>query len=287
MAARNADEQVVADFGREWQAYDQSAVPDEELGRQFERYFAVFPWEILPRDAIGFDAGCGSGRWARFVAARVQRLHCIDASAEALQVAKRTLAGTENCEFHLASVNDLPLESCSMDFGYSLGVLHHVPDTVSALDACVSKLRPGAPFLVYLYYDLDDKPWWFRALFRWVTAARMHISRWPHRRKLVVTSLIAFIVYLPLARAARLGERLGRDVEHWPLSFYRDRSTYTMRTDALDRFGTRLEKRFSKDEVVTMLADAGLIDIVVSPNAPYWCAAGVRRSPLRKSSAVS
>ena len=41
-------------------------------------------------------------------------------------------------------------------------------------------------------------------------------------------------------------ERLGTDVRHFPLSAYRDRSFYTMRTDALDRFGTRLERRFSR-----------------------------------------
>jgi SAM-dependent methyltransferase len=276
LAPQNLDERVVADFGREWQTYDQSAVPDEELRRQFERYFTVFPWAALPPEAVGFDAGCGSGRWARFVAARVGRLHCIDASAEAVQVAERTLAAVANCEFHVASVGDLPLAAESMDFGYSLGVLHHVPDTVSALQTCVSKLRPGAPFLVYLYYDIGHRPWWLRILFHAVTAARLRISAWPHRSKLAVTNAIAYVVYLPLARAARLGEHLGLAVEEWPLSFYRDRSMYTLRTDALDRFGTRLERRFTKDEVVSMLEDAGLTDIVVSPTAPYWCAVGIK-----------
>lgn len=287
MAGRNVDERVVADFGREWQTFDQSAVPAEELRRQFERYFAIFPWEVLSQDAVGFDAGCGSGRWASFVAPRVARLHCIDVSAEALQVAKRTLTGIASCEFHVASLNELPFADGSMDFGYCIGVLHHVPDTAGALEACVSKLRPGAPFLVYLYYDLGERQWWSRALLRAVTVARMRICRWPYRRKLVVTGLIAFMVYFPLARVARLGERLGCDVEQWPLSFYRDRGMYTLRNDALDRFGTRLEKRFSRDEVVRILLDAGLDDIVVGSNAPYWCAVGHRRSQLRKGSALS
>ncbi|MGI8559320.1 MAG: class I SAM-dependent methyltransferase [Solirubrobacteraceae bacterium] len=276
MPGRNVDEHVVADFGREWGTFDQSDVPDEELLLQFERYFAVFPWDNLPRNAVGFDAGCGSGRWARFVVPRVGLLHCVDASAEALEVAKNTLVAMTNCEFHHASIDELPLEDGAMDFGYCLGVLHHVPDTVSALKTCVSKLRPGAPFLVYLYYDLQDRPHWFRALFRVVSVARKRISRWPHWCKLAATSLIALVVYLPLARAAALAERLGRDVEDWPLSFYRDRSVYTLRTDALDRFGTRLEKRFSRDDVVTLLMNAGLTNIVVSSQTPYWCAVGLK-----------
>jgi SAM-dependent methyltransferase len=270
----NVDQDVIAAFGREWETYDQSGVPPEELRRQFDRYFAVFPWELLSHDSVGFDAGCGSGRWARLVAPRVGRLHCVDASPTALAVAARNLADLPNCELHVASLDDLPLSAASMDFGYSLGVLHHTPDPLSALETCVGKLRPGAPFLVYLYYALEGRPWWFRVLFRLVTAARLRISVWPHRRKVLVTSVIALVVYLPLARASRLAASMGRDVEHWPLSFYRDRSIYTLRTDALDRFGTRLEKRFTAAEVVAMLTRAGLVDVVVSPIAPYWCAVG-------------
>jgi SAM-dependent methyltransferase len=275
--ARNVDEHTVADFGREWEAFDQSGVSDEELRRQFESYFAVFPWKDLPPAAVGFDAGCGSGRWARFAGPRVGRLHCIDASVEALGVAARTLAGVPNCELHLASLDELPLDARSMDFGYCLGVLHHVPDHQAALSSCVEKLRPGAPFLVYLYYALDGRRWWFRALFAAADRARRRLSRWPHRRKLVATNLVALLVYLPLARVARFAERRGADVDAWPLSFYRDRSAYTMRTDALDRFGTRLEKRFTRDEIETMLTAAGLGDIVFAPGPPYWCAVGIKR----------
>jgi SAM-dependent methyltransferase len=279
MSSRTVDDLVVADFGREWQAFDPSEVPPEELARQFESYFAVFPWGLVARDAAGFDAGCGSGRWARFVAPRVGRLHCIDASAQAVEVARRTLADCSNVEFHIASVSALPLPAESMDFGYSLGVLHHVPDTERALRECVSRLRVGAPFLVYLYYALDGRPAWFRALFSAVNALRRRVSDWPHRRKLVATNTIAVAVYLPLARLAKLGERLGRDVDPWPLSFYRDRSLYTMRNDALDRFGTRLEQRFTREQIVAMLERAGLVGVRVSPDSPYWCACGIKAEP--------
>jgi ubiquinone/menaquinone biosynthesis C-methylase UbiE len=47
-------------------------------------------------------------------------------------------------------VQELPFADGSMDFGYSLGVLHRVPSIAEALRACTRKLKPGAPFLVYL-----------------------------------------------------------------------------------------------------------------------------------------
>jgi hypothetical protein len=55
-----------------------------------------------------------------------------------------------------------------------------------------------------------------------------------------------------------------------------DKSFYVMRTDALDPFGTRLEKRFSKVEIKSMLENSGFINIHFSDKQPYWCAVGTR-----------
>ena len=51
-----------------------------------------------------------------------------------------------------------------------------------------------------------------------------------------------------------------------------------MRTDALDRFGTRLEHRFSKAEVESMMTAAGLGDVRFSDRVPFWVACGRRIS---------
>ncbi len=80
-AMRNVDERTVEGFGKEWSWYDQTPLSADELERQFAAYFSVFPWDRIPPDAEGFDAGCGSGRWAQKVAPRVGRLHCVDPRA--------------------------------------------------------------------------------------------------------------------------------------------------------------------------------------------------------------
>ena len=49
-----------------------------------------------------------------------------------------------------------------------------------------------------------------------------------------------------------------------------------MRTDALDRFGTRLEQRFTRSEIEEMMRKAGLERIEFSSDLPYWCAVGFR-----------
>jgi ubiquinone/menaquinone biosynthesis C-methylase UbiE len=167
----------------------------------------------------------------------------------------------------------MPLPPASLDFAYSLGVLHHVPDTQAAIETIARTLKPGAPFLVYLYYALDNRPAWYRALWRVTNMARVVISRLPHPLRLGISQMIATFIYWPLARAARLLPRFGGAL---PLSYYADKSFYVMRTDAYDRFCTRLEKRFTRPEIERMLKRAGFENIVFSDHVPFWCAVGIR-----------
>ena len=273
MIKNNIDLHTVAGFGDEWERFDQSELDSKEAQRLFDLYFSVFPWDIISDKAVGFDMGCGSGRWARFVAPLVGRLLCVDPSS-ALEIAKRNLAEHDNCEFHLASVDDMSINDRSMDFGYSLGVLHHIPDTQAAMSACVKKLKAGAPFLVYLYYAFDNRSIWYRAIWRVSEVLRYGISRSPHKIRYVISQLFAGAVYLPLARLALLFDKAGFDVRNFPLSSYRNLSFYTMRTDALDRFGTRLEQRFTRVEIKDMMKNSGLENIKFSSEVPYWCAVG-------------
>ena len=76
-------------------------------------------------------------------------------------------------------------------------------------------------------------------------------------------------------------EKTGFNVNNIPLSAYRKLSFYTMRTDALDRFGTRLEKRFSREQIKAMMEKAGLERVKFSENIPFWCAVGYR-SAIKK-----
>ena len=272
----NEDQATVSGFGDEWSRFDQTGADAAELQRYFDSYFSVFPWQALPPNASGVDVGCGSGRWANLVAQRVGSLHCIDASEQALQVAKRNLASRGNVAFTHASVGRLPFEADHFDFGYSLGVLHHVPDTLAGLTECVRILKPGAPFLLYLYYSLDNRPAWYRGVWQASNVVRKLVSRLPRTLKHAAADAAAAGVYWPLARTALLGEKLGLDVSSVPLAAYRQNTFYVMRNDALDRLGTPLEQRFSRIEIEAMMRRAGLTGIRFHEGTPFWCAVGTK-----------
>jgi len=273
---KNIHINTVNGFGDEWSRFDQSSLSQEEKLTMFNKYFHIFPWEKVNKESIGFDMGCGSGRWAQLVAPKVGKLHCIDPSS-ALDIAKKNNSN-DNSFFHKNGVDDIPLKDNSMDFGYCLGVLHHIPNTQNGLNACVQKLKPGAPFLIYLYYSFENRPIWFRFIWKLTNYFRFFSSRLPYKLRFLVSQIIALLIYYPLARIALFFEKLNINTSSFPLNYYRKSSFYTMRTDALDRFGTILEKRFTKSEVKKIMQKSGLVDIIFSEKDPFWTALGYKKN---------
>ena len=277
---KNQDKNTVEGFGDEWSRFDQSDLPEDEQQLLFDEYFSVFPWKDISIESVGFDLGCGTGRWAKSVAPKVKKLICIDPS-NAIDIAKKNLSNFDNCEFESATVDDIPIDNNSMDFGYSLGVLHHVPDTEMGIKQCVEKLKKGAPLLLYLYYRFDNRPFWFRFIWSISDLLRKIISKMPYGLRYIFSQIIAVVVYFPLARTALYLGKLNLNVSNFPLSSYKNLSFYTMRTDALDRFGTRLEQRFTRDEIKIMMENAGLENIKFSNSKPYWVAVGYKISETK------
>ena len=267
---QNIDKKVVDDFGFEWDKFDHSELSENELKEAFEQYFGIFPLEELNKQSTGFDMGCGSGRWAKMIANRVGTLNCIDPSEKAIEVAKKNLAEFSNINFITRSVDNVEIDEQSQDFGFCLGVLHHVPDTLGGIKSCSKLLKKGAPFLIYLYYNFENKPMWFQFVWRITDVFRRFICILPLQLKVFLSALIALFIYYPLARLSKNLARFGVDVSNIPLQDYRNKAFYFMRNDALDRFGTRLEKRFTKLEIKSMLEDSDFENIQFSDSMPHW-----------------
>ena len=132
---------------------------------------------------------------------------------------------------------------------YSLGVLHHIPDTQAGLNAIAKFLKPGAPFLVYLYYALDNRPFWFRLVWKISNVFRLFISRLPYSLRYFSSQLIAIFIYFPLAWIAYIFEKIGVDVRNFPLSSYRNVSFYTMRTDSWTDLGHGWRNDFQRSKL--------------------------------------
>jgi SAM-dependent methyltransferase len=218
---------------------------------------------------------CGSGRWTKHLAPKVKFIEAIDPS-DAVFVADELLWNIENVRISKASTDNIPFEDETFDFGMSIGVLHHIPDTQKALTDCVKKIKSGGYFYLYLYYSLDNRGSLFKTLLSVVTGLRKITSSLPSGLKKIVCDLIALFIYMPSILTGRLFRKIGLDnlSKKLPLSGYIDQSFFVIRNDALDRFGTKLEQRFSKREIIEMMKSAGLDELAISDNIPYWHAVG-------------
>ena len=268
------DSNVIRDFGDEWERFnflDENKL--QSLKEQFDKYMAPLPEELRKRnDSVIADFGAGTGRWSYFLKEFAAKIYVVEPAEKAFRVLTSRFRDDSKLILLNESVESNLIPEKSLDLAISLGVLHHIADTQGAIQKVAEKIKPGGTFLGYLYYALENKPFLYRALWRLSDFIRKVISRLPNKIKLVLADFIALTIYLPLATISRILEKFGISVDSVPLHHYKDLSFHVMRNDALDRFGTTLEQRFTQAEIVQMLTSAGFTQksIRFSSDEPFW-----------------
>ena len=277
LPADNLDKKTVESFGEEWTTFHGFA--EKDITTSGDKYFDIVTEEMLNSNSSVIDIGCGSGRFIRYLKGRYKKIVGVDPSS-AIFAADSLIGPDDQVELIQASTDNLPFPDNYFDFGYSLGVLHHIPDTQKALNDCVKKIKPGGYFLLYLYYNLDNRSFLFKALFYLSNVIRWIVSKMPPGIKKVTCNILAVLLYMPFVGVCRLLKLFGvpeKYRKYIPLQAYEDQSFYIIRNDSLDRFGTPLEQRFSRKQIEAMMQTAELTDIDFSEKIPYWHATGKRK----------
>ena len=274
--AASLDAETVEGFGREWAAFDQSKLFGSQYQQAFKAYFELVPFDRLPPEAEGFDLGSGSGRWPVGVAPRVVLLHCVDPSAEALAVARRRLSGTRTSvsTSHRSTRFRSKIRARTSAIRSESFTTRRTRCKRSRTASASSSRAPRCSSTSIRRWRIVR--FWYRALWRASDTVRKGISRLPFGARKVITTGIAGLLYWPRARLAGLADAIGIDGDKLPLGGYWHYSFYSMRTDALDRLGTKLEHRFSRDEMERMMVKAGLKQVLFREGIPYWTACGIR-----------
>lgn len=274
--AENIDPSVVHDFGEEWKKF--AVHTDESVKELRKEYFDIIDESIVNKNTYMIDIGCGSGRWTDYFVDKAGFIEAIDPS-DAVFAADKMLGGKDNVRVTKASVDTIPWDDNSFDFGMSIGVLHHIPNTKQALIDCVKKIKPGGHFYVYLYYRFDDRGFLFKSIFYLSNLLRLVISKMPQGLKKFTCDVLAVLLYWPLSRFAGLLHKmkLHKLAKKVPLEPYYNKPFYNLRNDCLDRFGTKLEQRFLRPEIEEMMTEAGLTDIRFGEKSAYWHAVGKKK----------
>ena len=271
---QNLDQQVIDSFGHEWAAFDYAeSETDDALDSQFLAYCTPIDLtQFNSKSSVAADFGAGSGRWASRLLPHFGLVYALEPSDGANKVLKNKFSKESRMTILQETVGANSIPAGSLDLAMSLGVLHHIPDTGLAIKDVASKIKSGGVFLCYLYYKLENKPLYYRGLFWTSNSLRWVISRLPYALRKLIAQVIAALIYFPLARTAKLLSSTGRNVSNFPLHHYANMPFVMLQNDALDRFGTRLEQRFSKKEITEMLGKAGfdLSTLKFSDVEPFW-----------------
>ncbi|MGQ0670856.1 MAG: methyltransferase domain-containing protein [Actinomycetota bacterium] len=139
-------------FGFEWTSFPRLQLDTEE-SQESEETFRI-KTGLGPEDIRGktvLDAGCGMGRFTHVVAGwGADRVVGVDIS-RAVDAAAGNLGPFQSAALVQADLRSLPFAPGSFDLVFSIGVLHHTPDTFQSLARIAALVRPGGTLAVWVY----------------------------------------------------------------------------------------------------------------------------------------
>lgn len=250
-------------FGFEWNRFPEMR---DEWERNFLEYMAPRGPEFFRGKRV-LDAGCGSGRHAYYAGQYGAEVWAVDLGSS-VEVAHRNTAKCGNVHVVQADLYDLPFETESFDFVYSLGVLHHLAVPEATFHNLLRFLRPGGEIQIYLYWKPERQPV-KRALLALVSMMRRLTTRLPHRTIYVLSYPAAWLAYAFFVWPYQVMKRipgLRSLAERMPMKQYARYPFRVCVNDQFDRFSAPVENRYTRAEVEAWLRRAGLEDVTVSPN---------------------
>lgn len=198
---------TASSFGWSWQHFSHS---HEHYASQFLGWIAPVSPDFF-RGKLVLEAGCGKGRHTRLAAGwGAREVFGVDLS-EAVEVAFEGTRHLHNVHIVQADIYNLPFRRV-FDYGFSVGVLHHLPNPRAGFVSLASRVKPGGHVSAWVY-GAENNGW----ITRWINPLREQITSRLNRRVLLYLSSIPTailyaatkLVYGPLSRANRgLARRL-------------------------------------------------------------------------------
>lgn len=181
--------QTARRFGQGWEAFPQ--LWDLDRQQLLDWIHPVSPDFLAGKRVL--DLGCGKGRHAvqahRFGAGRVVAVDLSDA-VELAREHTRDLPGVDVIQ---ADLLQLPFKPAQFDYGWSIGVLHHLPEPVKGFRALARQIRPGGGISAWVYASEGNG--WIRRL---VDPLRRRVQGLPFPWIRLLSRLLASALFLVL-----------------------------------------------------------------------------------------
>jgi SAM-dependent methyltransferase len=238
-------------FGDEWHRFRTVQVDSANGSRDSAEGFAL-KTGLGPPDFRGrliLDAGVGAGRYAEVAAGWGAEVVGVDLT-RAVDAAHENLRTWPAAHLVQADIFSLPFRDETFDVAYSIGVLHHTPDTAGAFRCVARTVKKGGQLAIYVYQAAG--------LMRYVSdALRVVTTRLP-RPIVYYGSLVAVPLYyvhrLPVV--GRLAGILLPTADHprWRWRWL----------DTFDWYTPRYQWKHRYPEVLRWFREAGFTDLYVA-----------------------
>jgi SAM-dependent methyltransferase len=260
-------ERSIADFGEQWTRYRDN---DGFYGSA-EMFADMFAPLLAPEEVAGrrvAEIGSGAGRIVNMLlGAGAAHLTAVEPSQACETLRENTRRYGGRVTVLQASGEHLP-PSGDLDYVFSVGVLHHIPEPAPVVRAAYRALRPGGRIAIWLYGKEGNRLYLALAQpLRCVTRRLPH----PLLAGLVWLIDVPLVAYIALCRFLPL-----------PLRGYMRRIMVRLdgpkrRLTVYDQLNPAYAKYYTRDEAEALLRDAGFVDVRSHHRHHYsWSLVGTR-----------
>jgi SAM-dependent methyltransferase len=257
---------TIRDFGEQWLRY-----PDNEGYYASLELFADILSPFVTTDQIRgctvAEIGSGTGRIVTLLLeAGANHVIAVEPS-DAFEILCKNLRQSPKVSCLKMTGDQLPHDR-PLDFVFSIGVLHHIPNTRPVVEAVFKALRPGGQFFAWLYGQEGNR--FYLALLR---PLRILTKRLPPP----LLAALVELMYWPLVFYIRLCHLLPLPMRAYILRVFEKMSPQKRRLILYDQLNPCYAKYYTRSEAQELLADHGFQDVRVHHRHGYsWTVIGTK-----------
>lgn len=200
---------------------------------------------------LGLEAGCGHGKDSIRLSISNKKSHIISIDiSEGAYVTKQRLnnLNIENVTVVRSDLSKIPIRDNIVDWGYSFGVLHHMPYPEKGFKEISRILKKNSKLVLYLYSDLSEKPFLKFFLFP-INILRKFTRYIPLTFLKLICFFIMPFVYLFLTMPAKFIKLIGFYNFSIKIPHHHNQTMISIYGELYDRFGAQIEFRYSIDDL--------------------------------------
>ena len=260
------ENKTIRDFGRQW-----SIFRDNEGFYGSMELFSDILHPFLNADAIRdcrvAEIGSGTGRIVNMLLEAGAKYVVALEPSDAFEILCRNIKQPEKVTCLKMTGDQLPADG-NLDYIFSIGVLHHIPDPKPVIEAAFRALRPGGRFLVWLYGKEGN------AFYLTMVILLRVLTKWlPH---FALSALVRMACW-PLLFYMKLCHRLSLPLQEYMVEVFEKMSPEKRRLIIYDQLNPSYSKYYTKREAEKLLIDGKFQNVRTHHRHGYsWTVIGTK-----------